>query len=480
MHNFKLKIGALLLVALAFSANAFAETQNVKVSGSLDMYSVYRSNYDLLDQNDGSFVPNGAALSGAGAGIPAQSHTGTAGQRSDADEFFFSITQVEVSADLTDNVSTVINLINQRDWNANVLDSVGVSTNAGAGEFDVALDLAYVQMKEIFYTPLTLTIGRQDLLFGRGFIVGWNPQDPEGTIQADEFTQIQSFDAIRATLDFNPWTIDFVYSKVQEGSNNPEDDQDLYIANINYKFAEYNAVAEGYYVGLYDRNTLAGAAGTFDNTTDTFGGRVQFDPISQMTLGAELAYQGGDYKAALANPTRDRGAWAMDLFGEYRWDNTWKPMVGIQYVQLGGESDLSASVGDYGSWNGAFRGPIYGWYHDYKEVYYSTGQTNDQVAGQNQQHISVYGSMQPMEDLKLTGAWWYFWADEDMHTTVTNPATGTLDEGIGNEFDLAAIYSYTEDVTFTLMADWFIPGDMYNEPFDETATQLIGEVKVTF
>jgi hypothetical protein len=475
--NLKIKVAGLLVLALAFSGIASAETQNVKVSGSLDMYAIYRSNYDLLDDNDASLSAPGATV--AGGGIPAQSHTGTAAQRSDADEFFHSITQVEISADLTDNVSTVINLINQRDWNNDVLDSTGAAASASANEFDVLLDLAYVQMKEIFYTPLTLTIGRQDLLFGRGFIIGWNPQDPQGNFAVDEFTQMQAFDAIRATLDFNPWTLDFVYSKIDENSLNAENDSDLYIANVNYKFAEYNAVAEGYYVGQFDRATLASASGTFDNETNTVGGRVQFDPITQMTLGGEVAYQFGEHRQALADPTRDRSALGVDLFGEYRWDNTWKPMLGLQYVHLSGEGDRTATTADWGSWNGAFRGPIYGWYHDYKEVYYSTAFPNDQAAGQNQNHISVYGSMQPMEDLKLTAAWWYFWTDEDVRVGGT-PSGATLDEGLGNEIDLAAIYSYTEDVTFTLMADWFIPGDHYNEPFDATATQLVGEVKVTF
>ena len=114
-----LKIGSLLaILALAVSGNAFAETQNVKVSGSIDAYSFYRSNFDLLDGNDAGNVPVGATVPGA-------AHSGSTSQRSDADNFFMTITQVEVSADLTDNVSTVINLINQRDWNAEPLDSTG-------------------------------------------------------------------------------------------------------------------------------------------------------------------------------------------------------------------------------------------------------------------------------------------------------------------------------------------------------------------
>src|SRR3989338_7770961 len=357
---------SVLALALVLAAPAFAETQNVKVSGSIDAYWFYRVNFDLRDNNDVGVVPVGS-----GAGIYDHGATGDTHQKSEADDYFMTITQIEVAADLTDNVSTVINLINQRDWNAAGFESSvqsGAPTTAvtGVNEFDIILDLAYVQMKEIFYSPLTLTIGRQDLWFGRGFIIGWNPQDPQGVTQADEFTQIQSFDALRATLDFNPWTIDFVFSKIREGAHDPEDDRDLYIANVNYKFAEYNAVAEAYYVGEFDRNALRTAGttvvnnsgGTKDNDTNTLGGRVQFDPISQITLGGELAYQFGTYRAAKAAAVvfpegRDRDAWAADIFGTYRFDYTWKPEITLEYVLFSGENDLGAgSTQSYGAWNG--------------------------------------------------------------------------------------------------------------------------------
>src|SRR4051812_10574423 len=211
-----------LMVACFVAAPAFAETQNVKVSGSLDVYMFNRSNFDFSSGNDVGTVPAGTSTPFAG---------GTAAQRSDGDSYVMSITQLQIAADLTDNVSTVVNLINQRDWNAGPLDATTVTSNTNQ-EFDLNLDLAYVQMKEIFYSPLTLTIGRQDLVFGRGFIIGWNPQDPQSTIEADEFTQIQSFDAIRATLDFAPWTLDFVYTKLGERSNNAEDDNDMWITNV--------------------------------------------------------------------------------------------------------------------------------------------------------------------------------------------------------------------------------------------------------
>ena len=470
---------SVLALMLVLSAPAFAETQNVKVSGSIDAYWFYRINYDLRDSNDVGVVP-----AGSGAGIYSHGATGDAHQRSEADDYFRTNTQIEVSADLTDNVSTVINIVNERDWNAAGFESsVQTSlTSISNNEFDIILDLAYVQMKEIFYSPLTLTMGRQDLLFGRGFIIGWNPQDPQGVTQADEFTQIQSFDAIRATLDFNPWTLDFVYSKIDENAHNPEDDSDLYITNVNYKFAEYNAVAEGYFVGQVDRSFLNGvqATSTGANNTYTLGGRVQFDPISQITLGGELAYQFGSYRAAVANPKRDRSAWALDLFGTYRFDYTWKPEITVEYVLFSGENDLSASSGDYGAWNLLYRGKFWTAYADFRELTFGTSDPLDQPASTNSQFVQVKGSMKPLEDLQLEAMFTYLWNDEDIHTVSANPNSVSRSDGIGWEIDLIATYDYTEDVSFGILAGWFVPGDFYGDPDDATATDIVSSVKVTF
>ncbi len=477
-----LKALFVLALALGIAVPAVAETQNVKVSGSIDSYAFYRNNYDLLDNNDASVQPFGATV--AGGGIPGQSHTSSAGQRSDSDNYFRTNTQVEVSADLTDNVSTVINLVNQRDWNTDTLAASGAVASAAANEFDIELDLAYVQMKEIFYSPLTLTMGRQDLWFGRGFVIGNNNTawDQQAITQADEYSVTTAFDALRATLDFNPWTIDFVYSKIDENSPNPENDIDLYIVNVNYKFAEYNAVAEGYYVGNYDRGFLATAADTFINSTDTFGGRVQFDPISQMTLGAELAYQGGKFQASAVLPERDREAWAADVFGTYRWDNTWKPELTLEYVLMSGdEADAGvASSSSWSGWNSLYRGRYWTAYADFREFVYSTADAVDQSATFNQQFIQVKGALKPMEDLLLEASFTYLWNDEEVSSTFGSTTAATRDDEIGYEFDVQATYDYTEDVSFGLLAGWFIPGDFYVSPFDETATDVVGSVKVTF
>jgi hypothetical protein len=456
----KFKALFVLALALGVAAPAFAETQNVKVSGSIDAYAFARSNYDLVDGNDQGVVAAGTAITGG--------TTGSATQRSEGDTFFMSQTQLEVSADLTDNVSTVVNVINQRDWN---------SATTNVDEFDISVDLAYVQMKEIFYSPLTLTIGRQDIWFGRGFLIGNNNTawDPQASIQANEYSVTTAFDALRATLDFNPWTVDLVYSKINEGADNPEDDTDLYIANVNYKFAEYNAVAEGYYILNADRNTLASAAGTRDNLTNTIGARAQFDPIAQITLGAELAHQFGDYFATLGGSERDLSAWGLDIFGTYRWvDYAWKPELTLEYVSFSGDAGVSTTEGYHG-WNSLYRGKFWTAYADFREFQYSTGDVLgatgvDQSATTNQEFLQAKVGMKPLEDLMLEAAWTYLWNEESI--------TGRNEE-IGTELDLQATYDYTEDVSFNLLTGWFFPGDFYFNS-DEVATDIVSSVKVTF
>ncbi len=535
---------ALLVLALAltFSVPAFAETQNVKVSGSIDAYHFYRSNFDLRDNNDAGTSPVDAESelfpSPFTSGVPGTTHDSDDNNRSEADDYFMTVTQIEVSADLTDNVSTVINIINQRDWNAGsdrfTTGPFGADSSAD-NEFNVELDLAYVQMKEIFYSPLTLTFGRQDLWFGRGLIIGSNRtawdvgdiNDDRSNIQADEYSAKTAFDAIRATLDFNPWTLDFVYSKIDENAHDPEDDIDLYIVNVNYKFAEYNAVAEVYYVGENDKGTFPTVADTTDaddddtfetrsNDTHTIGGRVQFDPISQITLGGELAYQFGNYTSPLDdfppinkaqdNVEQDRSSWMFDVFGTYRWDYEWKPELTIEYVHFSGEDDVfRGASSEYNAWNPLYRGKFYTAYADFREFLYATGDAYDQSAGQNEQFIQIKGSLKPLQDLLIEASWTYLWNDEAIDVVdITGPDASfgnslgiERDEEIGYEVDLQVTYDYTEDVSFSTLVAWFVPGDYYDgatdpglDPTDDddsenllstdTAFTVVSSVKVTF
>jgi len=98
------------------------------------------------------------------------------------------------------------------------------ASHAGTPRARGVCALANVTLKELFYSPLTVKLGRQNLWYGRGMIVGSRilagDVDPDNNLGSDEFSQNNGFDAVRAILDFNPVTVDLLYSKVDENALN--------------------------------------------------------------------------------------------------------------------------------------------------------------------------------------------------------------------------------------------------------------------
>lgn len=467
-----LRVICVLALVVGFATIASAETQNVKISGDLSMYSFWRQNYDL-DK--------------AGAT-----------EEGEAENFFASIAELQVDADLTDNVATCIRLVNQRDWDDDCLDSTSTTT-----EYKVEIDLAYVVLKEMLYSPLTLTVGRQDLWFGEGNIIGAKIRDPQVSyFTPKEYSATTAFDAIRATLDYDPWTIDLVYSKIEENTNTTNgqsgsganlvsnnDDVDLYIVNVGYLFDSYNGEAEGYFVSLHDRSNMDGNE-DHPGETYTTGVRGSFDPVEDATIKAEAAYQFGKFVYDGTNTERDREAFMLDISGEYRWpDARWTPVLGAQYILMSGEeNDKSTDTQDWNGWSAPFCGHGLLAIRQWHNVFYDTDQRSgsnignlimspDQDSGLSNQHlILLSGSVAPTENLTIDALYGHVWFDEK----VASASGATGDDDVGDEVDITLTYDYTEDVTFGLLAAWFFPGDVFPAGDDDTATDIVGSMKVSF
>src|SRR3989338_5328592 len=196
----------IMILALAFvvgiAFSAYAEVQNVKVSGDITAQGVSRQNLIL---RGGDSNPLGAVSSSLTGGPFNEYDRSISG--------IISHVRVRIDADLTDNVSTTVRLINERVW--------GSETNASNSGTDnssnVGIDLAYATMKEFLYSPLSLTIGRQELHFGNQLLIGDpdtnNLMSGHGIAQAgigqflpkslDDLTLRKGFDAVRATLNYD-------------------------------------------------------------------------------------------------------------------------------------------------------------------------------------------------------------------------------------------------------------------------------------
>jgi len=509
-----MKVIAVIAVALLIAGSVYAETQSVKVSGDLTVRGIYRDHYDYLSK--------------AGNQEPGLGGAPRTGDTRTNQQWIMSVAEIQVDADLTDNVQTVIRLVNQRDWNVHDKSTTsGYSLNPnGLGgyftddsQFDVMVDLAYVTLKDFIYSPLTLSIGRQDLWFGKGFIVGANMQNPginnrfgapnqiagpmygqstTGNLSAPEYTAITGFDSIKAVLDYDPWTITAIYANINTGAIQDTDSINLWGINVGYKFDAYKAEMEGYWFWKND-NAVDCYSTLKDQTNDvhTFGLRGSFDPIDVITIAAEGAYQGGTYVGSSVQKSNEgRSAWAIDASLECRYLTdkfSWKPKVGAEFIWYSGEAtrDDSSSAGTYNGWDPMYRGKFDSAIREFVGRFYATGRYG-QAANQlvscpdasftNQYQMVFLGSIQPIESLNIKANWNLFW-NQDKYQVTDNKSQGF----VGQEIDINTTWDYTEDVSFGLLVGWFVPGTVYDTnktltgvAGDQIATDVVGSVKVSF
>ncbi|MBU4376500.1 MAG: alginate export family protein [Candidatus Omnitrophica bacterium] len=493
---------ALCLVALlvAITLPVYAETQSIKLSGDIIMRWIDRKNYDFNQWN-----ANGVAV-------------GTRDNNAADANYFMTTAEIQLDADLTDNVSATIRVVNQRDWNVRIWDGgdhingyvypSDTGHTASNDEFKIDVDLAYVTLKEFFFAPLTVKIGRQDLWYGKGFIIGANGwQDPQHQLSGDEWSVLNAFDAVRATWDASPWTLDLVYAMILENDIGANDDEQLYGANLGCDLSQYNnAEAELYYFIKNDRSLRKVAGGGASsamkdgNTVHTIGMRGSFDPHEAITLWAEGALQVGTYyRGTTQIDERPRGAGAVDVGGEMRlWQDqyAWKPKLGAEYIYYSGEKideDVNNTDHRYGGWDRMYRGKVDSAIHEWYNYLYTNSINNATVNDRGDTNLHQFilmGSLQPMDNLKVSGRWIDFWLAQDAINVF-----GGGNRHVGNELDVELNYDYTEDVSFGLLGAWFWSGDHYispeqysasvvsggsNSKSKNVATELVGTCKVTF
>lgn len=535
-----LKVLCIAAMAIAIAAPSFAAVQNIKVSGSIEERAIFMNNFDLRNKGEESTARRDGSANNGPAGSGASINE-------DADDFILSTVRVGIDSDLTDNISTSIVLANQARW------------GDAAATTDVDVNKAYVTLKEFFYQPLTLKIGRQDLMFGTGLIIGPGVfRDPSGAFPAprtdtvanpftganvagvaisgpmgEQYSISTYYDAIRATLDFDPWTVDAIYAKIVE-TDTGNDDENLMGVNAAYKFDVYNAKAEGYYffkgddnfnsdLGLMNPASVLAAGGLGANYyTDTsvpgVGSRVyerndvhvvglrgDIEPVENLTLQGEGAFQWGTLYDDIG-PWNDstngsllerrRKAWAADISGNYVWkDVSYRPNLGLGYVFLSGNKQ--SNTGRFKGWDPMFKGKFYSFIRDYQ---YGSGAAYNQEGGNiyktldylapsgstNQHLLYVDGGLVPMEDLMLKARYLHWWAAEKVNSLRATTQQSRSGNNIGDEVDAVLIYDYTEDVQFDLCGGIFLPGDLFEDNTDgvtkgdDTAGIVTCGIKVAF
>ncbi|NLV45699.1 MAG: alginate export family protein [Candidatus Hydrogenedentes bacterium] len=386
-----MRFRTLLAVALIASLGgmAFAELQNVEIGGSLRI----RGNYFSMDSiGDTSYVE----------------------QR----------TRLNVKADFTQDVSAFIELDSYDVWGED-FRSVYLTGSDFRGGDNVDLYQAYIEARNLWGSPLTARVGRQEITLGNQFLVG--VKDVSAV-----FTGL-SFDALRLTFANDVVSIDAIAAKLAESYGDfGDDDVDLYALYGSYLGIE-DVTLDAYWMFVRDDQGLL--ANYIDGTTvdlHTIGLRGA-GVIGGFDFELEAAYQFGEVDGVpsacpfgFGEADVDYDEFAINAELGYTFDASWQPRIFARFAYLGGgDPDDSCWSNDYDMpFNRLF-----------SNVEYS--EFIDQTALSN---VLVYSlGMQAMVtetlELKLVGS--YYQADEDYFG---------VDDELGWEIGFYADYQYSEDL----------------------------------
>jgi hypothetical protein len=482
---------------VAMCSPAFAAIQNVKVSGDITTTFVDRNNFDLgttYGSEQSSSVPTNLWFQPVGL---------------KKQNVFITQTRLRVDADLSDNVSTTVGLINERAWNAENTNTPNVNTSPNySNDTNVQLYLASVTMRELLYSPLTVTVGRQVFNYGNGLIMGDGGVNNLATGNlaniAQDLTLRTAYDGVKAILDYKPLTIDMFYFKNQQldvsgNINSNKSSSDVYGLNANYQLNDpMSTVVEAYTFARIDgHNNFAaqGNPGATTDKTDTLfvpGLRASTNPIKGLNVQGEVAMQLGNHPVLQLNNTQvseRREAMAAQLLTSYSLPvmDKYKPAVNASYTYVSGSANSAGTGGKVGD-----RENYTAW-DPFNEIQGGGTIYNTLFPLSNMHIVAVGASAAPLEDVTTSVTWSGLWAAD--HYSNTNPlvfiqpdgstASPSFNQdrkstGIGNEYDVNLSYAYTEDVTFGVSVGWFVPGKAFSKATSDTAEQALANVAVKF
>ncbi len=476
----KLTLLATLFAVAIMAVPASANVQTIKVSGAINQMFIWRNNFDF-----------GRASSGEARQhlLAAQAH-------------------VDVDADLTDQISAGFSIFNERALEADSSTST-----------DLNLSRAFFVIRQMLYTPMTVTAGRHPFSYGNSLIIdstGANnvaPGDSNLAGLANDLTGQTSQDAVRITFDYEPLVLELLFSKITPNTAaaaaEDNDDHDLYGINATWEANDdANSVVEAYFFASYNRATEGNATGPAIGKVDTIytpGFRFSTTPIEGLNIQGELAHQGGTKAdSSDADNQRRRHAYAAQLISNYEVpDGILPDEVGemdpvLQYIftYASGDSNTAGancqgagcSHETYTAWDPLYENQGGG------TIYNSIFDLSNLIIH------SISLQLNPMEDVTTKVSWHGLWRDNEVPgvsgvgsagstETFKSPnvsgGTQTLsvvggEDFYGYEVDWETTYDYTEDFQIGVNFGIFNPGQVFNGRNNQAASQAIVNGNVAF
>jgi len=398
--------------------------------------------------------------------------------------------RLTTNADITSDTSVKITLQDSRMWGgtSNTPGNGGPTlTDTGANTLD--LHEAYVKVDNIFGKPVSLKIGRQELVYGDQRLIGafgWNNNG-------------RSFDAIKANFSNSAVSIDAFASKINDntpglGTNcvdtsggaalcGSDEDQDFYGINASIKAIPNNTIEAYVYYwrdgnantafgqtlsgGMVGANTFApGETAIKASNLYTYGVRAK-GHYKAFDYGLELPFQSGNIDTTVTNYSIS--SFAFTAKAGFTLPTSMKIRIGAEYDTSQGDDDGGADTDI--------------------ETFFNLFPTNhghyglmDQQGWRNVDAWNVNVKADVTSKLKLYAAFWSFKLNEEKDAwygaAQWNNTPGGLrgasltntESDLGTELDIVATYKYNSALTAQLGLARYFTGKFLETPGRINAT----------
>ncbi len=432
MKKYRVNVFLFSLLLLPFAS--FSDVESVKVGGDIMVRGIWWKDMDL--RGDGHRV----------------------------EDWLDSTLHLNVSADLSDNVSVFVSLINERDWNVEGDGKVNPDNS-----FKVDLDLAYLTLARIYGSPLSLRIGRQELIYGEAFLVGANPESPAPIHYP--YGARAGFDAIKLNFAREPWNVDLFKAKVTEGYG-VGNDFNLYGVNTHLSRAgEWD-------FALFYKHQNPEEGGTNETYALSMRGEGDIPQVKGLSLTGEVVKEWGKVaKDALDTGYPEKevnlAAWGGYLRAVYTFADSSQPYFGVRYVYESGDKKADKKKGKIEAFDALCEDETFGIIAD--------GGASGYIDTSSNKRLWIFSAgVKPNEKLSLEVNYYDYRLAEPEYNSKGEEAS----KNAGYECDLVISYDYTEDVNFSLWYAFFHPGeyikDMYGSDYDKEAKELGFSLSVSF
>ncbi|OGS80308.1 MAG: hypothetical protein A2Z94_02540 [Gallionellales bacterium GWA2_55_18] len=406
----------------------------------------------------------------------------------DQKKFTSERARLKANIKVDQDISAVVELMHFRKWGAadpnRVVDGTPAATTADDNWMD--LNQAYIEVKKLFDTNVTMKVGRQEMAYGDQRLVG-------NTNFWATYPFPRAYDALKLSAKYETFDVDAWYATVTERQisgiqspltssatamnsdraftgiwatlkNIPNHTVDLYLLNMDD--GGYTATGG---LSTYDTAAIVPNFGNFPYSVGTanasqtkvhnFGGRLK-GKSGNLDYTVELNKQTGKFGGDSANIDATGGAAVVG----YTMPEAMGLRLSGEYVFASGD-DTPATAGS-----------------DHKTFYQFTPAPHghlgaqDMVAFQNIKAWRLGGAFNAKKNLKISLDYWDFkldksqdyWYGSNGQSTRGNTMATVLgaagaeavlaDSDVGNEIDLVANYSYSPALSFEAGYSLFNPG----------------------